>query len=114
MKNEEYSLLFIVLLTSLFSWSNNIKGGLEHYNVIWNTPSRNALESMPCGEGDIGMNVWVENGDLLIYLSRSGTFDELNSFPKLGRLRFSLDPNPFLEYQDFKQELKLEEGEVEI
>ena len=27
-----------------------------------------------CGGGDIGMNVWVENDDVLFYLSRSGSF----------------------------------------
>lgn len=58
--------------------------GLSQYNVVWNSPSASALESMPCGGGDVGMNVWVEDGNLLIYLSRSGTFDELNTFPKLG------------------------------
>jgi len=64
-------------------------GGLarqEGCNVVWNSPGKNAGESMPCGGGDIGLNVWVENGDLLIYLSRSGAFDENNIFPKLGRL----------------------------
>ena len=46
----------------------------QHANVVWNTPSRNSSESMPCGVGDIGMNIWVEEGDLLFYVSRSGTF----------------------------------------
>ena len=41
--------------------------GSGHANVVWNTPSRNSSESMPCGGGDIGMNVWVENGDILFY-----------------------------------------------
>lgn len=39
---------------------------------------------MPCGGGDIGMNVWVEEGDVLFYLSRSGTFDENNCLLKQG------------------------------
>ncbi|MDP4227500.1 MAG: DUF5703 domain-containing protein [Bacteroidota bacterium] len=38
---------------------------------------------MPVGGGDMGCNVWVENGDVLLYVSRSGTFDENNMFPKL-------------------------------
>ena len=42
------------------------------YNIVWDKPSANASESMPCGGGDIGMNVWVEQGDLLIYVARSG------------------------------------------
>ena len=94
-----------------------LAGGLarqEDYNVLWNSPSKNAGESMPCGGGDIGLNVWVENGDLLIYLSRSGAFDENNIFPKLGRLRVTLSPNPFVDGGAFRQELKLHQGHVEI
>ena len=88
---------------------------LDDYNIVWDSPSANALESMPCGGGDIGLNVWVENGDLLVYLSRSGTFDELNGMPKLGRLRVKLHPNPFgPEETNFKQKLKLKEGCVEL
>lgn len=86
----------------------------QHANVIWNTPSRNSSESMPCGGGDIGMNVWVEDGDLLLYLSRSGTFDENNCQLKQGRLRLRLSPNPFKDSEDFRQELKLRDGYVEI
>ncbi|MDY3674353.1 MAG: DUF5703 domain-containing protein, partial [Prevotella sp.] len=36
----------------------------------WTTQSDNSSGSMPCGGHDIGMNVWVERGDLLVYLSR--------------------------------------------
>ena len=84
--------------------------GSGHANVVWNTPSRNSSESMPCGGGDIGMNVWVENGDILFYLSRSGTFDEHNCLLKQGRVRLRLFPNPFSSAVDFRQELKLNDG----
>ncbi len=86
----------------------------RHANVIWNTPSRNSSESMPCGGGDIGMNIWVEEGDVLFYVSRSGTFDENNCLLKQGRIRLRLSPNPFKDAKDFRQELKLKEGYVEI
>lgn len=76
--------------------------------------SKNSGESMPCGGGDIGLNVWVEKGDLLFYISRSGVFDENNVFPKLGRVRVRLSPNPFENGDLFRQELKLNEGYVEI
>jgi hypothetical protein len=69
---------------------------------------------MPCGGGDIGMNVWVENGDLLFYISRSGAFDENNTMLKQGRFRIRLSPNPFLTASDFRQTLKLNDGYVEI
>ena len=87
---------------------------LRDYNVVWTSPSKDASGSMPCGGGDTGMNVWVENGDLLCYLQRSGCFDENNEYLKLGRLRVRLEPNPFAEGATFRQELKLREGYVEI
>lgn len=54
-------------------------------NFVWNTQSKNSSESMPCGGGDIGMNVWVEKGDILFYVSKSGCFDENNTLLKQGR-----------------------------
>jgi hypothetical protein len=88
---------------------------MDAYNVVWASPSRDASESMPCGGGDIGLNVWVENGDVLFYLSRSGSLDELNEYLKLGRVRLRLDPNPFAAgTASFRQELVLREGHVEI
>lgn len=86
---------------------------LRQYNPVWTEQSKDASESMPCGGGDIGMNVWVENNEVLFYVSRSGVFDENNVFPKLGRVRLSFTPNPF-ENATFKQELKLEDGYVQI
>lgn len=86
----------------------------QHANLVWNTPSRNSSESMPCGGGDIGMNVWVEGGDLLFYVSRSGTFDENNCQLKQGRFRLRLSPNPLEGAKDFRQELKLNDGYIEV
>ena len=39
---------------------------LDRYNVVWDTQSKDASESMPMGGGDIGCNVWVEEGDILL------------------------------------------------
>lgn len=102
------SLIIVFLLLSI-----HLHGQIEDYNVVWDTPSLNSGESMPCGGGDIGLNVWVENGDLLFYMARSGTFDETNTLLKQGRIRIQLSPNP-LEGTDFRQELRLQEGCVTI
>jgi hypothetical protein len=83
------------------------------YHVVWNTPSRHSAESMPCGGGDIGLNVWVENGDILFYIARSGAFDENNTLLKQGRIRVRLSPNP-LEGEYFRQELQLENGGITL
>lgn len=87
---------------------------LKNYNQIWNTQSNNASESMPLGGGDIGLNVWVEKGDLYFYFSRSGTFDEHNTLLKLGRVKVTLTPNPFKDKDGFHQELVLKDGYVLI
>ncbi|HEX2907767.1 MAG TPA: DUF5703 domain-containing protein, partial [Phototrophicaceae bacterium] len=86
---------------------------LKQYNVVWDSPSQNAAESMPCGGGDIGLNVWVENGDILFYIARSGVFDENNTLPKLGRVRLKCSPNAFTGAV-FRQELDLETGSITI
>jgi hypothetical protein len=83
------------------------------YNIVWNTQSKNASESMPCGGGDIGMNVWVENGDLLIYANRSGSFNEDNALMKAGRIRIKIFPNPF-DGKIFRQELHVQEGYITV
>ncbi|MDR3651803.1 MAG: DUF5703 domain-containing protein [Paludibacter sp.] len=83
-------------------------------DYTWTSPSHNSSESMPCGGGDIGMNVWVENGDLLFYVSKSGAFDENNTMLKQGRFRVRLSPNPFTEATNFRQTLKLNDGYVEF
>ena len=77
--------------------------------LVWTTQSRNSSESMPCGGCDMGMNVWVEGGDLLFYISQSGWFDENNTLLKAGRWRLHFDGNPF-GTSDFRQTLSLDEG----
>ena len=63
-------------------------------DYVWTTQSRNSSESMPCGGHDIGMNVWVEDGDVLFYVSQSGWFDENNTLLKAGRWRIHFDDQP--------------------
>lgn len=68
---------------------------------------------MPLGGGGSGLNVWVENGDVLFYVMRSGSFDENNTFPKLGRIRLRFSPNPF-NGKTFEQHLHLKDGYITI
>jgi hypothetical protein len=85
----------------------------QNHDVVWTTQSNNASESMPCGGGDIGMNVWVEKGELFIYIARSGNFDENNALMKSGRIRVKLFPNPF-DGGNFEQQLHLQQGYVSV
>jgi hypothetical protein len=87
---------------------------LAGYNVIWNSQSGNSSESMPVGGGDTGLNVWAENNEFMFYIARSGTFDENNQMLKLGRVRIRFTPNPLGDKAEFRQELKLRQGHIEI
>jgi hypothetical protein len=108
-----FSLLAGGIFSRLPAQTPDVSRPIDRCNISWDHPSANAGESMPCGGGDIGLNVWVEKGDLLLYLSRSGTFDENNAFLKLGRIRIRLNPNP-LEGGEFRQELVLRNGSVVV
>lgn len=106
-----------LVLPIVFLISNLVLGQLpelKDYNTVWDIQSKNSAESMPVGGGDIGLNVWVEDDIVYAYFSRSGTFDEHNTFLKLGRLKLELTPNPFTQGDGFKQELVLEDGYVTI
>ncbi|MCM4153133.1 SGNH/GDSL hydrolase family protein [Arenibacter sp. N53] len=88
---------------------------LSDYNVAWLSPSANSMGSMPLGNGDIGINLWVEeNGDLLFYLSKTDAWSENARLLKLGKVRLSLSPNPFKTGLPFLQELILKDGVVHI
>ena len=104
------SVIILLLCLQLSSYSQS---ELDDCNITWTTQSKNSGESMPCGGGDVGLNVWVENGELLFYIAKSGTFDENNSLLKLGRVRIKLSPNPF-NGKTFQQQLLLKDGYVNI
>jgi alpha-L-fucosidase 2 len=83
-------------------------------DVVWDSPSKNALGSMPSGNGDIGINAWVEEtGDLVFYISKTDAWDENARLCKIGRVRVKFDPA--LNVKDgFRQQLKLRDGVIEI
>ncbi|WP_442795887.1 DUF5703 domain-containing protein [Pelobium manganitolerans] len=99
---------FIFIFCLLFSAGKAQEFAISNYDVLWNSQSKNSSESMPVGGGDIGLNVWVEDGDLLFYISRSGLFDENNTLLKVGRVRLRFPQNKLKE--GFKQRLNLADG----
>ncbi|HEX5790593.1 MAG TPA: DUF5703 domain-containing protein [Luteolibacter sp.] len=87
---------------------------IARYNVVWTSQSENSAGSMPCVGGDIGLNVWVEKGELFFLIGRAGCRDENGSLLKLGRVRLQIDPSPFAADAEFRQELRLQDGQVWI
>ncbi|MBI9016665.1 MAG: LamG domain-containing protein [Phycisphaerae bacterium] len=118
----------VILLTSIiiilsFSLNQLLAGDatkpfndLDSYNVLWDSPSKDASGSMPLGNGDIGINTWMqENGDLIIYISKTDSWGDNSRLLKVGKVRISFSPN-ILENPDtkFSQELKLKNGQIII
>lgn len=99
-------LLMAQLFLCLTAWG-------QPADYTWTTFSKNASESMPCGGGDIGLNVWVDNGELLFYVSRSGAYDEYTTLLKAGRVRLRMNGSPMPE-DGFRQTLRLKDGIQEI
>lgn len=92
-----------------------VRDQLGYYSARWQTPGTGSADSMPLGNGDITLNVWVEdNGDLLFYVGKSDAWSEATRLLKLGRVRVSLAPNPFVTGQPFVQMLNLHEGRIDI
>ena len=66
----------------------NPKTELDHCNVVWDSPSTNSSGSMPLGNGDIGVNAWVEeNGDLVFFISKTDAWSDCGRLLKLGQVR---------------------------
>ena len=84
-------------------------------NVVWDSPSKDSLGSMPLGNGDVGLNFWVEEGgDLLFYISKADAFDGNHVSRKLGRVRVAIKPNPFAAGLPFRQILDLQNARVAV
>lgn len=104
-------LFLLVLLCGCSVQQNKQEKSLADYNVVWTTPSENALGSMPVGGGNLQLNTWREKDDLLFYLGSTDSYmDNSSNLGKLGRVRLQFSPNPFT--TKFKQELSLEKSEV--
>lgn len=86
---------------------------LPAYNEVWTSKSTGITGSMPIGNGTQAANVWVEGNTLKLLLSAGDAWDQNVRLAKLGRLNITFTPNPFAS-GDFKQELKLKEGEIVI
>ena len=93
---------------------------IDACNVVWDVPGPTSWQSMPLGNGDIGLNVWVEpTGDVDFYIGKTDSFDRNPGFDstglmKVGGVRLSMNPSPLGAGAPFRQTLKLHDGAIEI
>lgn len=106
--------LMLLLLAGLsMSECSRERKSESPYDIVWETPGEGSLSSMPLGNGDVGMNVWMEkSGDLLFYISKADAFDSGHRLPKLGLIRIRTEPA--LQTDHFIQALRLADASVEI
>ncbi|MDE6555598.1 MAG: hypothetical protein K2K55_01380, partial [Duncaniella sp.] len=102
---SRHPISLLILLTALAA------GAYAPDDFVWESMSRNSSESMPVGGGDIGLNVWAEDGDVMFYVGRSGAYDEHSTLLKQGRVRLHV---PGDSTAPFSQRLRLEEGFGEL
>jgi len=88
---------------------------MRRYNVVWNTPSKDASGVMPLGNGDIAAGVYaIADGDLYLLLAKNDAYTYQGDIFKTGRVRISLDPNPFQPGRPFRQTLDLATASILI
>ena len=86
---------------------------MSDYNICWDSQGKSSADSMPVGGHDVGCNVWVQDDQICIFLSLSGSFDENGTMLKLGRVRIWLQ-NKRIFQKNFRQILELENGGIRI
>ena len=103
---------FLVILGSLLA-STFAAEPMARYNVVWDSPSKDATGQMPFGNGDIAAGVYaIEDGDLYLLLAKNDAFNYNGDIYKTGRVRISLSPNPFAKGKPFRQTLDLPTGSI--
>lgn len=92
---------------------------LERYDVVWTTPSIDSAGSMPLGNGDIGINLWVnEKGEIHFYIGKTDAWAEMANLLKVGKIVVSLydeEGNPIkIDSRGFYWRLHLGSAQIEI
>ncbi|MCG8306313.1 MAG: DUF5703 domain-containing protein [Cytophagales bacterium] len=70
---------------------------------------------MPLGNGDIGINGWVEeSGDICFYIGKTDAWGDNGRLLKVGKVRVKTEPAIVFSGSKFKQELDLKTGTIKI
>jgi hypothetical protein len=96
-----------------------LREAISANDVVWDEPGSSSADSMPLGNGDIGLNVWTEqNGDLVFYIGKTDAWTEnpngTSGLAKIGKVRISTSPALFSGTKGFSQALHLYDGKMII
>ena len=89
---------------------------LAKYDVVWDRAGHGSKDSMPAGNGDLGLNVWTEEetGSVCFYIGKTDAWDDSGRLLKVGKVRVKIEPNPFGGGRKFSQRLSLADAAVEV
>lgn len=110
------TLLLSIVLTMVPVGAAAAESGFDagRYNLVWETPSVKQDDSMPLGNGEVGLNMWMENeSDLVFYISRVGAYANDSTTMKLGKIRIAFPEGTFTD-KDFSQTLDLPAGSIKV
>ena len=114
MKTKTAIIKTIILCCALLVTANSF-ASLQDYNITWDSPGKTSADSMPLGNGDIGLNVWTEpDGDVVFYISKTDAWGDNSRLLKVGKVRIQMDPNPTVLPDNFQQTLDLKTASVNI
>jgi alpha-L-fucosidase 2 len=96
-----------------------LRSAISSNDVVWMEPGHGPADSMPLGNGDIGLNVWTEqNGDVVFYIGKTDAWTEnpkgTTGLGKVGKVRISLSPGLFNGTNGFSQALRLYDGQITV
>ena len=120
MKNIVIIMSFVALLHA-YGWAaeppaatpvaGKAPSWLAPYNIEWTEPGKTAVDSMPIGGGNLGLNVWTTRNELLFYIASTDSWNGSRQV-KIGRVRVTLSPNPFV--GEFSQKLDLATNSIQV
>ena len=98
--------ILLVSMILLFGCKKNEMNQLDNYNITWDSPSKDHHGSMPLGNGDIGLNLWVEeNGDICFYIGKTDSWGDNGRLLKVGKVRIKSEPVIFSPHTEFRLHL---------
>lgn len=103
-----------LVLISLGMAAHALEPQVGDHHVVWDSPSKDCRGSMPLGNGDIGLNAWINPaGELEFYIGKSDSWGDNGRLLKLGKVRVTLDPAA-PPVSPFRQELSLIDATMKV
>ena len=105
---------YIAATAAVLLLSGSASAMRSDYSVTWNSPGSGYKDSMPIGNGDIGLERNRGEYIIVFLIAKTDAWTENGQLVKLGRVRLSIDGNPFKASPAFRQILRPKSGDIEL